>query len=43
MHLDVYPHSREHFRMDICALQKFLFHSSSPMMHDYGVMLFSDQ
>jgi hypothetical protein len=24
--LDVYPQRREHFRVDMCAIQKFLFH-----------------
>jgi hypothetical protein len=26
IHLDVHPQRREHFRVDVCAIQKFLFH-----------------
>jgi hypothetical protein len=26
IHLDVYPQRREHFRVDMCAKQKFLFY-----------------
>jgi hypothetical protein len=26
IHLDVYPQRREHFWVDMCAIQKFLFH-----------------